>query len=107
MAKRARTERARPARAWLLIDFRGPTARSVQRLKRVEVARGWPGGASVMRVDKVKRIKRNAESSHGKNEKRTHEFNAVAEIHAKNRAALDGVLDYIEKNFSHVEAYEF
>ncbi|MGH2349055.1 MAG: hypothetical protein ACRDFT_06255 [bacterium] len=107
MAKGAQATRARPVRAWLLIDFRGPIARSVRRLKRVEVARGWPGGASVMRVDKVKRITRNAAHDRRGNEKRTHEFNAFAEIHAKNRAALDGVLDYIEENFSHVEAYEF
>jgi hypothetical protein len=107
MAKRARAKRARPVRAWLLIDFRGPIARSVQRLKRVEVARGWPGGASVMRVDTVKRIKRNAEHSHDKNEKRTHEFNAFAEIHAADHRALDRVLEYVEEHFSHVDVYEF
>jgi hypothetical protein len=70
----------------------------MRRLKDVEGARGWPGGASVMRLDRVKKIK---------GPKRKHAFNAFVEIEAADYGALDRVFDYIEAHFSHVDVYEF
>lgn len=99
MATQRKARRGRAVRAWVLIRFHQPVARSVERLRRVEVASGWPGRASVMRVDRVRPIRTSGDAKR--------RYHAFVEVHAANRAALDRVADYIEENFSHTDVYEF
>ncbi len=98
MATTAQTKAGRRVGGFLLIHFHHPVARSVTRLRRVELAKGWPGGASVIRVQRIRRIVA---------PKRARKFHAFAELQAADRPALRRVLDYLEENFSHIEAYEF
>ncbi|HEV8354549.1 MAG TPA: hypothetical protein VGR24_10215 [bacterium] len=79
-------------RALVLIVFHDAVEVSVERLRREKFV-AWVGAVK--------------SQIHGLEGEKPRPFTGVAEIHAGDRTALNGVLEYIEGSYSHVEAYEF